>query len=415
MAKKELASHPVSPDPQQLTISTPKPIPLSPSSASSELAPKLFLFKGDKVVSWQNDVFSEVADYSETKDFVHDFTISPDAKYFAYGHGKQTDEGCCGLYTSALNTIAIGSMENLSVSDVGEKNTHAKWHLSWSPDSKYLAYVVNDGIAFEIMDTSNGAVVAKSSGEGTSSVVWLSSEEYSYVQDSKLYIGTLKNPKSKTITDNVSNDLCVFEGPRYVAPPIWSKDGQWVSYYTKDNYVVLNKSGTNKYTAKIGTSGTPGEDICGDYLDISPIGFDRSNNFYYETENNSKVFVIDTKTGNSTPFENLYAGPGALLNNISPELSRFVYRTKNNSSYTINEPSANGTIVCHNEFHDIDGLAGYAENTWSNKNPKTIAIVNSLIKGATISLFDTQACRLLTKVTINDKQGEYSDHFLGLE
>lgn len=241
------------------------------------------------------------------------------------------------------------------------------------------------------------------------------------MQDHQLYTGTLDNPKQTVIATGVYNALCSFEDPPFLVAPNWSKDQRYVGYFTKDGYYIKDTQTNQAYKANT-TKVADETGACGDSVDINVIGWDNNNNFYFATNQGQTVYQMVLPTGEQSKFENLYAGPGTTLTQISPDGRYFVYApapataSRNfRASFTINNAGKDGSRVCNNEFGFSEGPVSNAERSWSKLESGVVVISTTLPQGYVLTSFDVQRCTVLANVIVPDTYGPDGLYYAGVQ
>lgn len=402
-----------------------KQTPVSPEGQTYAAAPKILFYSNYGLKMWSDNNFTAVADFSQSSSSVADIAVSPNAQKYIYGYyNYDRDGGAAGMFSSGINSLAVADFLGSQAAVKGEQGKTAKWNLQWSPDSSKVSYTVNDGKALEILDVLSGKVLLHLDGAETSPVSWLSGSVFSFVQDHKLYTGTINNPKEKVISDNVYNSLCTFEDPPFLVAPNWSQDFRFVGYFTKDSYIVKDTQTGNTAKAKT-TQNIDDAGICGNSVNISVIGWDIGNNFYFSTGtggNNRVVYQMVLPGGGQEKFENLFAGPGTTLTQISPDGRYFVfapapsaYSQNFRNGFTINNSGKDGDRVCNNGYAFTSGPVSTASNSWSKKSPNVVVILTPLPDGYVLTPFDVQTCKVLANIIIPETYGPNGMSFAGAQ
>jgi hypothetical protein len=216
---------------------------------------------------------------------------SPNGKYIIYSRLNFDRDGTIGKFDygkTGVSLIAVDSSEKRDLIMPGDK---AYTDINWSPDSKYISYLVNGGEMVEIrnVETNKVTVTITSAGDsykrGASPLVWINNNEFSYILDGKLYVGSFSNPQLKLIASDVKNEVFRFEGPVSVDPPSWSFDYRYVVYKNSSSLVIRDSSNQKKIEVgekiKIEDAEGYGNE---EYLNVSQIGWTRDNKYFY-TEN----------------------------------------------------------------------------------------------------------------------------------
>ncbi len=374
------------------------------ASGNVAVFPKLLFSGPEGMEVWQNGKFVTVSKRDTTKFSLGNLIISPDRSKFIYGFfNSGTDGGPNGMFGSAANTLELAAFDkSLSAKTVGQAGTTAKWSLAWSPNNQLISYVVNDGQEMAILDINQNKVVQNLKGKDTSPVAWLGDNDISFVQDNKLYRGTIANPRQTTIAEKVENSLCTFESPPDLVAPNWSRDHRYVGYYTVAGYVVKDTSDSKTFTANAAKPSS--DEICSNNIDVRPIGWDNSNNFYFVTNQGKKVMRMNLPDGKQQAFVNTYAGGDSHLVSISPDGAYMMYDQGAPglpTGHSINRSGDNGEVVCHG-MYDVrhsEGLA--AEDAgWSVKYPGTVALTTASPQGYVITVYDIKNCHFVNSLYI---------------
>ena len=390
--------------------SSPKPVPtVTP-------LPTLYFYGPYNLTAYEGGGYRILADYKNDQESLYGFSIAPGLERAVFGRFNFDRDGSPnGMFGSGRNTLALLSLDASStVKNVGPDKQTAKWNFEWSPDGKHLSYVVNDGQALEILDVSTNKVVLNLKGEATTPLAWLKSDTFSFVQDGKLYSGSIANPKAQVVVEGVDNSLCNFEGPPALIAPLWSPTRIWVGYFTKNGYAVKNVKTGTVLTAKVAVSTE--DDICGGSPDIQIIGFDAGDSLYFRTEQGGATMKLNTVTGEQGKFENLYAGPSKQLVEISPDGAYMVFDAgTRGGTPVITDAVGQQGIVCHNQFGFGGGLAAGGGLAWSKKQPGTVVVSTGLPKGYVLSVLDITHCKVLEHVLIGEQYGQDGLRFAGVQ
>lgn len=378
--------------------------------------PPLYFYGPHNLTAYEGGHYRVVADYTKDQDSLYGFTIAPTFDRALFGrYNFDRDGSPNGMFGSGRNTLAVVDLaKNATAKNVGPDKQTAKWNFEWSPDGKYVAYVVNDGDALEVLDVSANKVVLTQKGEATTPVSWLKSDTFSFVQGGKLYSGSIQNPKAQVVAEGVDNSLCSFEGPPVLVAPLWSPSRTWVGYFTKNGYAVKNVKTGKVLTAKVAVSAE--DDVCGAAPDIQVIGFDAGDNLYFRTENGNTTMKLTSITGEQAKYENLYAGPSKQLMSFSPDGAYMVFDAgTRGGTPVITEATGQQSITCHNEFGFGGGLAAGLGLAWSKQQPGTVVVSTSLPKGYVLSVLDLAHCKVLDHVLISEQYGQSGLAFVGVK
>lgn len=378
--------------------------------------PPLYFYGPHNLTAYEGGHYRVVADYTKDQESLYGFTIAPTFDRALFGrYNFDRDGSPNGMFGSGRNTLAVVDLaKNATAKNVGPDKQTAKWDIAWSPDGKYVAYVVNDGEALEILDVSANKVVLTQKGEATTPVFWLKSDTFSFVQGGKLYSGSVSNPKAQVVAEGVDNSLCNFEGPPRLVAPLWSPSRTWVGYFTKNGYAVKNVKTGKVHTAKVAVSAE--DDVCGAAPDIQVIGFDAGDNLYFRTQNGNTTMKLTSITGEQAKYENLYAGPSKQLMSFSPDGAYMVFDAgTRGGTPVITEATGQQSITCHNEFGFGGGLAADLGLAWSKQQPGTVVVSTSLPKGYVLSVLDLAHCKVLNHVLIGEQYGQNGLTFVGVK
>lgn len=378
--------------------------------------PPLYFYGPYNLTAYEGGRYRILADYKNDQESLYGFSIAPGLERAVFGRFNFDRDGSPGgMFGSGRNTLSLLSLDNSgALKNVGPDKQTAKWDLRWSPDGTYVSYVVNDGQALEVLDVSANKVVLNLKGAATTPMAWLKSDTFSFVQDGKLYSGSIANPKAQVVAEAVDNSLCNFEGPPALIAPLWSPTRTWVGYFTKNGYAVKNVKTGKVLTAKVAVSAEDG--VCGATPDIQVIGFDAGDSLYFRTENGNVAMKLNTATGEQGKFENLYAGPSKQLVEISPDGAYMVFDAgTRGGTPVITAAAGQQGIVCRNEFGFGGGLAAGGGLAWSRKQPGTVVVSTGLPKGYVLSVLDIVHCKVLDHVLVGEEYGPDGLRFAGVQ
>lgn len=387
----------------------------APTPAGAPI-PSLYFYGPFNLTAYEGGQYRVVADYAKDQESLYGFTIAPAFDRAIFGrYNFDRDGSPSGMFGSGRNTLAVLDLaKDGAAKNVGPDKQTAKWNFRWSPDGKYVAYVVNDGQALEILDVGANKVVLNLKGEATTPVFWLKSDVFSYVQNGKLYSGTISDPKAQIVAEGVDNSLCSFESPPALVAPLWSPTRTWVGYFTKNGYAVKNVKTGKVLTAKVAVSAE--DDICGGSPDIQVVGFDAGDSLFFRTENGATTMKLSTITGEQTKYENLYAGPSKQLVEISPDGAYLVFDAgTRGGTPVITEAAGQQSIVCHNQFGFGGGPAAGSGHAWSKEQSGTVVVSTGLPKGYVLSVLDLAHCKVLDHVLVGERYGESGMTFVGIK
>ena len=144
-----------------------------------------------------------------------------------------------------------------------EKDTHS--HLSWSPDSRYISYMIDYGEGVGMMDTTTKKEVfrfhaTKNDYEryergdiasvGGQPVVWINNNEFGVLYNGTLYLGTPTNPKQRIIAENINKSGMQYyklKGRPSFYAHFLSPDGRYVVYRASDSAIMQDIETGKKY------------------------------------------------------------------------------------------------------------------------------------------------------------------------
>jgi len=244
---------------------------------------------------------------------------SPDGSNIAY-LGFNFDDGQVALFGSSNTGIyTVETREPYIARGIIAPGNFAHTHLSWSPDSRYLSYIIDDGAGIGMIDTRTGEKVLEfisgiwpngSVGEvpgGARPLTWVDDTHYSYIFDGTLYLGTLENPKEKVVASDANNTGCAFESARPIFAPKWSENGEYVMYTASDSGVIINVKNNERH--EFGSLDESESVFCNPSLNIESIGW----------RNNEFLFVQDGSV------KSIDALSGEIETKLDPDLERVEY------------------------------------------------------------------------------------------
>lgn len=294
---------------------------ISPPSCCKQETPTVLVRNAGKLRIFQKNVLTEIPIALE--DSVGGEKISSDGNKVAFLHWNY-ERDRVGLFSSAKTGVAV--VEAISphkITRLIAPGINAHTYLSWSPDGRYLSYVLDDGQGVGMLDTQKQQEVFRFLAEdskydpeesGGRPLVWVDDKEFSFIYNGKLYLGTLTNPTSKVIADGATNAESRFESTPALYEPLWSPDGKYVMYRTKESAIIQNINTNKKYQL-----GKQVESEFGFYLNISEIGWTKNNEFLFEEDNQFKLARIELSglsiqniaelSGNDISYSLIGSGP----------------------------------------------------------------------------------------------------------
>jgi hypothetical protein len=315
----------------------------------------------------------------------------------------------------------VNSSEKRDLIMPGDK---AYTDINWSPDSKYISYLVNGGEMVEIRDveTNKVTVTITSSGtsykRGASPLVWINNNEFSYILDGKLYIGNFSNPQSKLIASDVKNEVFRFEGPVSVDPPSWSFDHRYVVYKNSNSLVIRDSLSQKKIEVGKMIKNEAFEEF-GDSLNVSKIGWTRDNKYFY-TENAYTKYDTNKslKSVNLPDFKiSSYDIPidNGKSFSVSPDGK---YIANYNQSYMFGRTkfyrTDNQTLVCPNLI--IGNPVEPNDTLWPINLPSILIVKKATSKleeeAGKMVVVDIDECKVLTEISTIDSINTDSYPFL---
>lgn len=269
-------------------------VSVSPPNCCKQDAPIVLVRNAGKFWIFQQNKLTEIP--VALDDSVGGEKISPDGDKIAFLHWNY-ERDAAGLFRSAKTGIAVVETKApFKMSRLVNPGIDAHTYLSWSPNGRYLSYLLNDGQGVGMLDTITGQEVFRFSADkysydpeeaGGRPIVWVNKDEFSFIFNGQLYLGTLNNPTNKIIATGVTNAESRFESPPLLYEPRWSPDGTYVMYRTKDWAVIQNVNTNKKYKF-----GKQVESDFGFYLSVSEIGWTKNNEFLFEEDNKLKLARI---------------------------------------------------------------------------------------------------------------------------
>jgi hypothetical protein len=273
-------------------------VSVSPTPCCKQDVPTMLVRNAERFWIFQQNKLTEIP--IALDDSIGGEKISPDGNKIAFFYWNH-DRDAVGFFDSAKTGIAVVETKApFKMSRLIDPGIDAHTYLSWSPDGRYLSYVLNSGQGVGMLDTITGKEVFRFSADnyisdsfesGGRPIVWVDEDRFSFVFNGRLYLGTLSNPTKQVIATNVTNAEPAFEAPPFLYEPLWSPDGTYVMYRTKDSAIIQNINTNKKYQfgkqVEYGLLGFH-------YLSVSAIGWTKNNEFLFREDNKLKLIRIQS-------------------------------------------------------------------------------------------------------------------------
>lgn len=248
-----------------------------------------------------------IISYSNENIYLRSF--SPDYKYVVINHYNRDKHGSLCLFCEGKTGLAIIRLDAspYEIREVVPPGLSSQSNFSWSLDGKYLSYSVNETEKLRVMDVNSGKIVAEIKSEGmlvdgfrsydAQPIFWFDQENFSYILDGNLYLGSVSNPQGKIIGTGVDNSVTQFEGSPTFLPPDWSPGRKYVSYFSTSSLVILNTVDNKQYKIVKNQVNPYDYGSGGEYIpETSQLGWRNDNEYlFYDVEGLRAIILPEGK------------------------------------------------------------------------------------------------------------------------
>lgn len=295
----------------------------------------LLLNYGYKLALFKDGVLNKVP-VPGSRNMIDSYDISPDGKnivftYYDYELDVNKTSKFTQMWGSRLAGLAVADITSLDKPTIlFEPGIDSYKKITWSPDGKYLSYILNDGKGIAMMDLTTKKEVFRKTSQtfsfqdvkfnGGRPIKWIDSTNFSYIFDGNLYIGDISNPTKEAVTGGVDGSLYYYESAPALFAPLWSPDKRFVEYIGETLPTIFDTTTKQKYTfGEIDESSV----MFGSGIMVTTIGWTKDNKFLYKDTknnilksikfNNNKFETTDEKTSSETEnYDLIGLGPNII-------------------------------------------------------------------------------------------------------
>lgn len=288
-------------------------------------------------------------------------------------HAYDNEKGPSVPISYKEGLVLVSALQPYTVSELIPVGKMRLGYLNWSPDSKYVSYVINDGAIIEVRDVKKNKVVLNLQSRqgvpgGARPLIWLDDTTFSYALDGNLYTGTLANPHQRLITRGVDNSECGGEGYYAIMAPDWSLDRKFVVYTTTSQLVVMDTTNGKKFTFLSSTDPNSCDTVVN--------GLRWSNKSTYFFSDHGILTSIELPQGTILKHKIVGVDSADFLI-ISPD-GKYAFSNTDNVFYNIvigERSCKNDTVVSDDSGWSEDQLSLFIANT-SKDNESRIGIID---------------------------------------
>ncbi len=228
---------------------SPDYVSISPKKCCDQKIPQIFFANYIGINSIQNNKLQRIN--IELKDnYIVGIEVAPDGDKiaFLYWSYEQQPDKLFSSYKTGVAIMDANSPNNIT--RLIEPGINAHTHLVWSPDSRYLSYIINDGAGFGMVDVISQKEIFRFADQEsiiTGPIAWINDKKFSLIYNGVLYLGSPDNPEFKIVAEEAINSSPRFESPPALYSPVWSPDGRYVIYRTENSKTIKDVETGGQY------------------------------------------------------------------------------------------------------------------------------------------------------------------------
>lgn len=335
---------------------------------------------------------------------------SPNGKWLAVAYTAGPNRVMFDFKDAKLEIINVQSGEAISVIN---NNKQTIRYTLWSSDSRYLTFWVNSGEESFVYDTQNKQPIYSIKAAGNKLVSPITfignTHTISFIENNGLYMANADGTNRKILNDNAKATRDVHEGPLLPNIPFYSRDTNFVGFYSEDgSLLILDRS---KNTIEKIDKGFDGEIFSNSPNAYLIDEFENNTVLYYAYNNGSwsygdrlPLYLYNLQTHQKAEYNLPLSAEDMLTIShnsavVSPDRRKVSFAKSNDDGVVLFKPDGKQLSACFGHRN-----IGYEYYSWSgepNNSPvlalwspdsKYMLIKTNLQKS--YSVLDTETCML---------------------